>query len=163
MASFTFASFSLSLVTFAASGILATPKARVSRMGNCSPDCSGKRIPIGYPENLSDQFEALADSDLETFGSEGRTQCACHGFSITEVAHIFHPSHETGGARACVADPFVRAKGCEGRDAFTVPNGAQAAGRIYREKSGSERGRCQSVWHDHRCTHKAGLGQTRRF
>jgi hypothetical protein len=39
--------------------------------------------------------------------------------------------NETGGARACVADPFVRAKAVKGCDTFTVPKRAQAAGRIY--------------------------------
>jgi hypothetical protein len=43
--------------------------------------------------------------------------------------------NETGGVRACVADPFVRAKVMKGCDTFTVPlKRAQAAGRIYREK-----------------------------
>jgi hypothetical protein len=32
-----------------------------------------ERIPIGYAEHLSDQFEALTDGDLETLGSKGRT------------------------------------------------------------------------------------------
>jgi hypothetical protein len=41
--------------------------------------------------------------------------------------------NETGGARACVADPFVRAKGFESCDTFTVPRRAQAAGRIYQQ------------------------------
>ena len=49
-------------------------------------DCRGERIAIGHAERLRDQFEALADSDLETLGREGNTQCACHSTSIAEVA-----------------------------------------------------------------------------
>ena len=38
-------------------------------------------IPIGHAEHLSDQFETLACSDVETLGGESRTQGVCHGFS----------------------------------------------------------------------------------
>jgi hypothetical protein len=56
-----------------------------------------------------------------------------HGFGVAEVAHLLILClNETGGARARVADPFVRAKVMKGCDTFTIPQRAQAAGRIYR-------------------------------
>lgn len=36
-------------------------------------DCRSEGIPIDLAKYLRNQFEALADSDLETFSSEGRT------------------------------------------------------------------------------------------
>src|SRR5260370_7054297 len=77
-------------------------------------DRGWERIPIGHAERLGDQFEALADGDVETLRSESRTQGVRHGFGVAEVAHdLILCLNETGGARACVADPFVRAKGYE--------------------------------------------------
>src|SRR5262249_39916898 len=73
-----------------------------------------------------------ADGDVETLCGESRTQGVCHDFGVAKVAHIsILCLNETGGARACVADPFVRAKATESCDTFTVPRRAQAAGRIY--------------------------------
>jgi hypothetical protein len=59
-----------------------------------------------------------------------------HGFGVAEVAHgLILCLNETGGVRACVADPFVGQRFMKGFDTFTVPQkGAQAADRIYRKK-----------------------------
>src|SRR5215472_18147955 len=63
---------------------------------------------------MSDQFEALADGDLETLRGESRTQGVRHGFGVAIVAHVsILCLNETRDARACVADPLVRAKGHE--------------------------------------------------
>jgi hypothetical protein len=81
----------------------------------------------------------LADGDLETLGGEGRTQCARHGFSVAKVAHIIILRlNETGAPGLALLTRSFGQRDVKGRDAFTVPRGAQAAGRIYREKSGLE-------------------------
>jgi hypothetical protein len=55
-----------------------------------------------------------------------------HGFGVAEVAHIsILCLNEARDARACVADPLVRQRAMKDCDTFTVPKGAQAAGRIY--------------------------------
>lgn len=49
--------------------------------------------------------------NLVPFRGEGRTQGVRHCFGVAEIAHVsILCLNETGGARACVADPFVRAK-----------------------------------------------------
>jgi len=75
-------------------------------------DRGRESIPVGHAERLSNQFEAFAVGDLVPLCGEGRAQGVRHGFGVAEVAHVLILClNETGGARACVADPFVRAKG----------------------------------------------------
>src|SRR5215469_10125898 len=77
-------------------------------------DRRSKRIPIGNAEHLGDQFEALADGDLETVGGEGRTQRACHSFSVAKVAHILILcSNEIGASGLALLTRRSGAKACE--------------------------------------------------
>jgi hypothetical protein len=84
-----------------------------TRSSSLRADCSGEGIPIGLSKYLRNHFEAMADSDLETLGSEGRTQCACHGFSVAKVAHIFILClNETGAPGLALLTRSFGAKGC---------------------------------------------------
>src|SRR5215467_1522197 len=60
----------------------------IARSRRLLADRRGESIPIGNAERLGDQLEALTDGDVETLGGEGRTQRACHGFSVAKVAHV---------------------------------------------------------------------------
>jgi len=44
----------------------------------------------GHAERLGDQFEALADGNLEPLRGESRTQGVRHSFGVAEVAHSFN-------------------------------------------------------------------------
>jgi hypothetical protein len=81
---------------------------------------------------LGDQFEAFTDGDLETLGGESRTQSVRHGFGVAEVAHISILCLNERGmpGLASLTRSFGQGvmKEC---DTFTVPQRAQAAGRIH--------------------------------
>jgi hypothetical protein len=84
---------------------------------------------------LTFPFKALAYGDLETLGGERGTQCARHSFGVAEVAHIsILCSNEIGAPGLALLTRRSGAKACErlkGCDTFTIPEGLQAAGRIY--------------------------------
>src|SRR5258708_33604239 len=88
-----------------------------------------------------------------------------HGFGVAEVAHVLILClNETGGARACVADPFVRAKGYERlRYVHRTPRGRKQQVVSTTRKGGLEMGRCQSLRRvTTRCTARCRVRGSRR-
>jgi hypothetical protein len=85
-------------------------------------DRGGERVPIGGAKRLGDQFETLADGDLETFGGKGRTQCMRHGFGVAEVAHVSILCLDNRDARRLRYCPLVRAKGLRSRSYLPLEN-----------------------------------------
>ena len=67
-----------------------------------------------------------------------RIQGVRHSFGVAEVAHILILClNKTGGARACIADPFVRAKGYERlRYVHRTPKGASSRSYLPTRKVG---------------------------